>query len=344
MLGPALKEAFAVTGKRTFTTVFLPSAVFCGLLVLVFVWTSAASLSASLRTWEAQPLSMRTLHVAGYLLITGLTAAFLSAQLDHLLRVFEGRWFARPFRVVIAVGRRAHLRRIGGLVADHTPDADEALYRRYPLVTIPPEGPARCDGLMPTAVGNAFRSAESHASGRYGIDLALFWPRLFQVVPAESTKVVGTLRARLDTTMVAAVLAAVFGVAATTVVLARGGAGWAAFLCWSISAIIAFSAARTAAAHAVALAEQVKVIVDVHRPALAVQLGDDLAGQADEVAYWTSVGQFWFRGVPGALPPDRPPHRDLVPETPARFAPRMSTLYVLVTGVVAVVLLALALL
>lgn len=178
--------------RRFLLNAVLPSALFW--LLLGFVWLADARPARAIALWDAAG----AVHLVALVAATGLLACVMAAATSLLLRLAEGYWGTPPGRLLAAWGRRRHQSRLAALAED--PDAYRTIHLRYPL-------PTQAGEVMPTRFGNILRSAELYPRDRYGIDTAVTWPRLYQVLPERQVSQIAAARGDVDLLVTTAVLA-----------------------------------------------------------------------------------------------------------------------------------------
>jgi hypothetical protein len=153
-----------------------------------------------------EPLQIALLF-ASLLLVA--TSAFAIQRFDLLvLRWFEGYWptWMNPFRHWLLKKQQHRLQRLdqrwqelitkrdqnGQLTAA---EMDEFVQIDWQLRQVP----SQPDRIMPTKLGNLLRAAESHPSGKYGLDAIICWPRLWLVLPDAVKKELQDARSDLNT-------------------------------------------------------------------------------------------------------------------------------------------------
>ncbi|OLR93570.1 hypothetical protein [Actinokineospora bangkokensis] len=117
----------------------------------------------------------------------------------------------------------------------------------------------------PTWIGDRLQLADTRVDAQYGLSLALVWPRLWQVLDADTRALVQQARARVD---LASTLAGW-----SVCVLALSALWWPAAVAGVVLLVASWQRARTAAD---VFAATVESTVDVHHRALATALGFSL--------------------------------------------------------------------
>jgi hypothetical protein len=216
--------------------------------------------------------------------VTGLLAILVSAATPEILRLVEGYWLTPPFRLLACCGRRHHQRRLADLPRD--PDGYRAIHMRYPLPTQPGE-------VMPTRLGNILRSAELYPRDRYGIDTAVTWPRLYQVLPDRQVAQISVARGAVDLLVTTSALATLFALISGGYLLAIETRWWRFLLCFWAADTVAWLSYLGALAAAVTYGQLIRTAFDVYRGELLTQLG-----LTEQPGLWPRLAQLWYRGIP----------------------------------------------
>jgi hypothetical protein len=255
-----------------------PTTVVAG-LVTVLVMAGAPARAPSLAALEATVTRAGAVGTAA--LAVGIVALSIISQPFELplIRLLEGYWPAWPFVLRAAAwGAWLHERRRQRLLfALNVPApgreaekrAAERALERYPEPHIP---------LLPTALGNQLRAAETSAGLAYRIRAVRAWPRLYLVLPDHTRIQVDELRNQLDAAVRLSVLMAL-GAAITGALLLQHG--WWLMLPVGLGALagIAYRASVSAAA---VYGEAVKAAFDVHHLLLLEQFGAKRPADTDE--------------------------------------------------------------
>ena len=184
--------------------------------------------------------------------------------------------------------RKRMLRRLGSL--DPEKDGNfELRYYRYPVDR---------DDVLPTRLGNVFRSAETYpsAEGRYGMDAVFFWPRLLPVVPDSMRALLAEARSSINTLIATSFLASGFALAFLCFFLVRPGFP----LVWLMGAMGGLVISRisylSAMSAATTYAELVRVSFDLYRHDLLKQLGFARPRSlTDEQLLWRNIAAQLYR-------------------------------------------------
>ncbi|GAB3893517.1 hypothetical protein GCM10029964_070420 [Kibdelosporangium lantanae] len=267
--------------------------------------------------WTAQPGELKTLQAVVFFSVVALIAILLNSTMIALLRFFEGYW-ARPFSTF---GKYCHRARLARLTDE------QYRYLRYPPKT-------RTDEVMPTRLGNLFKSAELYPATRYGMDGVLFWPRLYSVLPDSVQAGLSDARSTLERLLVLSFLSAAFAVGTSGYLLVVA-APWPLYVCCLVGGwLVACLCYRAAVGSADGYTEQVRAAFDVYRRDLAAKLAGETA--VFDRSEWMDMGRFWYLGLPAGTKVEPTPARPGNAGT-RNWRPTMSTVCTVVVAVAAVV-------
>ena len=190
------------------STLLTPAFAFwLGGLVLT---VASRGLWAQVLTWFDQPgISSQILGLAAIVLLAALSAFVVQMFTWAALRLLEGYWpgWLSPLTRRVLAFRRNRIEELEKKLAKLGSSED----REYQdienrLLWIPPEP----SDLMPTALGNALRTAESRPRIKYGLDGVFCWPRLWLLLPPLARQELSEARARLDASVQLCIWGAVF--------------------------------------------------------------------------------------------------------------------------------------
>ncbi len=219
-----------------------------------------------------------------------------------LIRLLEGYWGSgilggplSAWCIAIHKKRRAELKKAQtgeGLALSSNPSeakmhmAASKLYRLYP----------REDRILPTTLGNVMRAAEDMPFERYGLNVAVVWPRLYPLLPKEMTSILADQRNQLD-------IAVRFYLVFLLIIPISAYFFWARWLWLSIliatSAAMAFASYRAAIAAALAYGQGINTAIDLYRFDLLTSLRLPLPADRDsEIANNERLSRFWAQGFP----------------------------------------------
>lgn len=281
-------------GRRFFLDALVPSFTAGALAAVVVGSHRAKGVSSMAATWTAQGVELKTLQVVLFFAVIAFIAILLNSTSIALLRFFEGYW-PRPFSTFGKHWHRLRLQRL---------DDDQQLYFRYPPKS-------RLDEVMPTRLGNIFKSAEMYPALRYGMDGVLFWPRLYAVLPDRVATGLGEARSMLERLLALSWLSGLFAIGTSTYLVVVRGPSALYLGCLLGGSLVAHTCYLAAVHAADGYAEQVRAAFDVYRRELAAKLdGESVALDRPQ---WKGLGQFWFRGIPRET--------QVVPDEPAPVEP-----------------------
>ena len=190
-------------GRRIRVVGLVPAGIFVA-VVLALVAAGAPGEAPNLGRLAARVGGLAAWQgVCLLLAVVVLVVLVQPAQLS-LIRVLEGYGGRSAPAVRLADWRRArHATRRAALDSATRVPADQPVdhdvRRRLALadhelrVRYPPTA-----DLMPTALGNALRAAESRAGRRYALEAVTMWPRLYAILPDRVARLIDDQREQLD--------------------------------------------------------------------------------------------------------------------------------------------------
>jgi hypothetical protein len=107
MFSTVLKEVTGVLSRRFIMTVFFPSLIFWGLLIVLIVSTQVGILPAA-EKWNEQDSLLKTLQIIGLIAWVTFFANMVLNQLPAILRFYEGYWNFPLGRYFKAIGKKRH--------------------------------------------------------------------------------------------------------------------------------------------------------------------------------------------------------------------------------------------
>ncbi len=295
MFGGILDKVTGILDQRLVLTSLLPAIAF---------WATVAGLAGSQNGWQHVETRWNHLDGTAKILVSILAvvalvlfALILSAAEGALLGLYEGYWGSRgPGSWLAAVGKSWHKRQRRLKGAKY-----EFIYLNYPRERSRnvPGLANRPEYIMPTRLGNIIKAAELYPGdeGRYGMDAAFFWPRLYQVVPDNARSSLTDARTSLSLMLNICTLAlglAAGSVIALAVTTIRPTAAY-----WATAAggsVVAWLAYRSALGPARVYGELVRSMYDLYRGDLLAKLGFALPDTlADERELWKNLGKQMYR-------------------------------------------------
>ncbi|GAB3439673.1 hypothetical protein [Actinophytocola sediminis] len=184
--------------------------------------------------------------VYGALAVAGAIGASACAQAAGaaVRRLWSGRWGSRFDRVARTRTARRRERRVAALASAGT---------RLPAAFLP---------STPTWIGDRLQLTDARVFAQYGLSLGLVWPRIWQLIDADTRTLVQQARARYD------VASTLVGWSATYLVLAA--IWWPAVVLALLSALAGWRRGRVAVA---VFCDTIESTVDLQHRALATALG-----------------------------------------------------------------------
>ena len=309
-------------GRRIRVVGLVPAGIFVA-VVLALVAAGAPGEAPNLGRLAARVGGLAAWQgVCLLLAVVVLVVLVQPAQLS-LIRVLEGYGGRSAPAVRLADWRRArHATRRAALDSATRVPADQPVdhdvRRRLALadhelrVRYPPTA-----DLMPTALGNALRAAESRAGRRYALEAVTMWPRLYAILPDRVARLIDDQREQLDLAANLCI-AMILTAAVSTALLATHG--W--WLLLPVGALgLAWLAYRGACATAIIYGDSLEVAFDLHRFDLLRALHLPLpAALSEERAANRELTAFLLQELPVALSyihPEPPPLAVLAPQPAA---------------------------
>jgi hypothetical protein len=293
--------------------VWLPVCVFASAATVVYL-AGAGELASGAAAWAQWQTDEKVILVAEFVIVITLVAFGLEYVQVSITRLFEGYWTELP--VLRSFGqwkRRRYELEINSLdrrleyLSQEIPELEAAgrpagslraelnrLSARR-LGSVPPGYEAE---LMPTRLGNLYKSAELYPYTRYGIDSVVLWPRLREVLPEQFVGRLQEVKTAVDFLLLFSFLSILFSLLAVPYLWARGAQVWLVLACVS-GLPLGWLSYRTALSPAQAYSELLKVAFDLHRKALLKALGLSAPiTLSQEQALWRDISDFIFRGIP----------------------------------------------
>ena len=359
MFSTVLNGIAGYLDKRFILSIFLPSLVFWVLVGgLVAIARGPAEI---IEVWGKQSAEVQVLLLI--LLIAWVTffAYLLANYLTPLTRLYEGYWDWMPRHELFAEPRRRHYQvqladlqktlehlgeqsrelehRLAGLQQLPKPERAEAnqkieaelamtesdrqsqymeMYSYFPPHTRP-------QAVLPTRLGNIFKSAELYPYLRYRIDAVLIWPRLYVLLPQTFSEALANIKSSLDLMLIVSFLScwlASIGLACWVFLSLHWVLSLLTFLAGLLVSWLAYKGAVRAA---VAYGELIRAAFDLHRGAVIKALGlKTPTSLAEELILWDNINSYLYRGflkkqeifqyaTPSTLENDSPDRADSPP-------------------------------
>jgi hypothetical protein len=237
--------------------------------------------------WTQVPLGTKAFVVVGYFTLSWFFAVILASQWRNIVRLFEGyplwRWPSLD-----EVGKEWHRAISFHLGKPGSGEYWYLEYGRYP----PPRD------VLPTRLGNVLRAAERYPEQRYGAEMILIWPRLYQVLPREAADDVEGARSTMEFLLVLSLWFVTVATGAPLVAILMHDTPVVALVCFAVGAGGAYAAYLSAIAAASEYGEQLRSVFDVYRLDLLRRLSlPRVENIADEWHHWQTLGAFIGRRV-----------------------------------------------
>jgi hypothetical protein len=298
-------------GKAFIMSVWLPVAVFISGLAAVIAPGTAFMQAIQTAGTEADLKETSLLAIALFLAVT--LIAYIIQQLQvPITQFFEGYWDKWP--ILNRWGNARKKRYLGQLTVlnnrinyldeqipleemEGRPSDDlkvelnrlaEKRLLGFPL-------PGDEAHVMPTRLGNIFKTAELYPYRRYGIDAVIFWPRLHSFISTELLERLQESRIAVNFLLLSAILMELFSLVCLPYLILTGAA-WPWWLASAAGFPLGWLAYRLSLTPALAYGELIKTAFDLHRRHLLESLGLVLPTQpAQEKKLWRDLGNFIFR-------------------------------------------------
>jgi hypothetical protein len=312
-------------GRAFILAVWLPVFVFASAASAVYL-AGAGRLDSFAAAWARWGADEKAVVTAEFVFAVSLAAFALEFAQVSVTRIFEGYWPGVPLLRSFARWRRRRyanaLDRLGQRLeelSEQIPaEPDEERVRQLKaemnrleeqrLLGFPPPGHEA--HVMPTRLGNLYKSAELYPYDRYHIDSVVVWPRLREVLPDAFVGRLQEVKTAIDFLLLFSLLSFAFSLLCVPYLLAYRAPASLVLAC-ACGLPLAWLSYRAALSPAQAYGELLKVAFDLHRKALLKALGLPApANLEEERALWGEVSEFIFRGIP--------PGRDWQPDAPAK--------------------------
>lgn len=274
------KELF---DKRFLLNALLPSILFWGLLVALYVTEGHPTVASLARFYRAYPADEQALVGGTFIISVTVFAVWLNASTGAIVRVFEGSW---P-RFLQSWGRATYASRMQELTARNE---EAELFSSYP------SSPA---DVRPTVLGNILLSAQEHPLNNYNINATVIWPRLYHLLPEAFRASFIAAKSTMEFFIIVSALASGYGVLSGIYLISCKG-DYAVFQ-FSVGGawLIAFLTYRGAVSTARTYGQHIRAAFDLYRNLLLKETRLALpADSREEHVRWESLSQFFFRAVP----------------------------------------------
>ncbi len=288
MFSEVLKEVTGALDRRFLMTVFFPSLIFWGLLIVLMV-SMQENLFQAAQKWDKQEPFFKTLQIIGFIAWVTFFANMVSSQLPAILRFYEGYWNFPLGRYFQTQGKNRHRKHLEKIKNDSS--RYEEIYFSYPLPTQP-------EHVMPTRLGNILKNAELYPKDRYRIDAVLIWPRLYHLLPERFIQTLAEARSALDFMLVISSLSGAFVLVGGGYLLYIKAPVRIIIFCILGGLFIAWMAYKGTISSGLLYAQQIKVAFDLYRNELIKQMHLPLPANPDEEKKrWHEIVLFLLRNV-----------------------------------------------
>lgn len=280
MIDSLVDRATSILERRFLTNAFLPVLLFLP-AVLMPSLLQGNRIGDWTVSWGALPVGTKALMVVGYFTFTWFLAVILASQWRNIIRLYEGYPLIHiPF--LDEMGKYWHGNQLATL--DRGGSGSEHLeYRAFPQR---PE-------ILPTRLGNVLRAAEMYPYYRYEADLILLWPRLREVVPADSMTEVDGARARMEFLLVLSLWFTGFAILVPLAAWVLHTSPWIALVCAVLSAGGAYCSYLSAIGATAEYGDFLRSVFEMYRFDLLERLRIDAPKNlAQERSRWSELAAF----------------------------------------------------
>ncbi len=323
MLGTFIDKLGTFFDQTFVVGYFAPALVGGGLVTLEVL--AFRGFADTAQWWNARSGAEQAFIGITFLLSITIVAYLLQAFSVGLVKIYEGYWPRGPgFSRIAKVARFRQFQRYRALTGAEDLGGEAAAYYSFPRES---------QLIRPTQLGNVLKAASEHARTLYGLDPALWWPRLSAVLPPDFTKQVDAA----VTPMIA-----LLNLATILTLYAFVGGGVAAWMydSWQLftgvflgGIVLAWICYRAAVPQARLYGDFVRSAFDLYRHSVLTQL--DIAIPKDYVTerlLWLALNEVFLRYRPpwlSTLAPElaalqRPFYYDLEPRASTEPRNRLS--------------------
>jgi hypothetical protein len=291
-MGGLLERAASLLDRR-FLNAFLP-------VVLLAGGGTALTLAAvgegpdAAATWTRLDTVGKAMSVLAAVALAWFAAGVMASQFRNLTQFYEG----------YPLGRSRRLRAVGDAMAEYHYErrerwigersrADQAYYAY----------PEDREHFLPTALGNALRSAEYYPKYRYGAPTTFLWPRPFYLTPEQYRRDVEEFRTDYEWLLGVSFLSAVVAITSGTVQLVVGAPWWTFALTFGGGCLLSLLAYRASVPAAEEYGAQLRAGVDLYRTEVLARLRWGVPDSPDdEMELWDEAHRFHHDGLPRTRP------------------------------------------
>ncbi|MGC1528529.1 MAG: hypothetical protein WA783_20960 [Phormidesmis sp.] len=247
-------------------------------------------------------------------LVAVTTVSFLLHNLQvPITRFFEGYWASWPllkklkkYKTARYCDRFWSLEQVLGNLGSSAPlelarlaQKTDIFLRQYPPKQIEGQQHYKPTAyIMPTRLGNIYRSAELYSLARYGLDSTIFWPHLVEVMPERFLQRLQDLKIAVDFWLLSSLLLIFYFIGTLTSLIFLKASLWAMVLMLT-SLLLCYGCYRIALTPALAYGSLIRVAFDLYRRPLLESLGCTIPATLDEERQlWMHLQLFMYNGAP----------------------------------------------
>lgn len=169
----------------------------------------------------------------------------------------------------------------------------ESLMNRYPTSK---------KWITATTFGNCWGAIESYSITRYGIPMALLWPRLYLLLPKDTLPLFEQVKTRIDSFVAIWLLAGIFWIMwlFSLLIAGRGRINWLVLLFLILGFSVQHLSYRLAVSSSVSYGKLLKGAVDLYRRDVIRQMSLEIPLSLDaERKEWDTISAFWLGATDG---------------------------------------------
>lgn len=270
--------------KKFLLSYLFPSCFFILLNGLLYLLYSNEGKSISLSTSFLIEISNYELTILLYVVLSTIIAYALFSGNYQIVRFFEGYKFQQCLLLFTLINKKIRYRiskRLGKVrnkidKQDNDPKLHKFLKIESKLIDkIENIYPKYHEDIMPTKLGNIFRSFEDYPREKYGIETVTIWPRLLLVLPSTTHRHIEDAQDSLMFFLVASFLSFLFSFEALFLVLIGLKKNWELEIfiaIFSISIIFGYFLYRLSLDSALNFGNLIKSLFDLYRKTLLAEL------------------------------------------------------------------------
>lgn len=309
MFSTVLSTITGTLDKRFIMSIFFPCLVFLGLFTSLSVYMLTGDLVQTVKNLTNLNAEIQGGAIILFLAITTFCAYFLAGSITPLLRLYEGYWDWIPWHELFAIRlQKYHQNQLAALQKQlNDPSTDDKVYKQcyqemffyYPPSTRPQE-------VMPTRLGNIFKSVELYPKMRYNMDAIFIWPRLAPLLPQGFSDALADTEASLDLMLVASFLGYLLACIGLVMLILLGlgishfKLEWYPFLSSIVGGLLVGWLGYLGVLKAsLAFGLLIRSAFDLYRNTIIQALGLKAPTcLREERVLWEAIDQYLYRGIP----------------------------------------------